>query len=105
MTATPVMKLYAKVQTPYSSMFIAFFLCIEVYKCVIALNPKYMNDMFVIRPNAGRFRDSSRAMQPKFSSIGFGFKSFTYFGAKLWNVLPISVKPSDNLLIFKDRLT
>ena len=81
------------------------FLGIEVYKCVNGLNPKYMNDMLVIRPNADRFRDSSRAIQPRFSSVGFGFKSFKYFGAKLWNVLPITVKRSDNLFIFKDRLT
>ena len=81
------------------------FLGIEVYKCVNGLNPKYMNDMLVIRPNADRLRDSSRAIQPRFSSVGFGFKSFKYFGAKLWNVLPITVKRSDNLFIFKDRLT
>ena len=81
------------------------FLGIEVYKCVNGLNPKYMNDMLVIRTNADRLRDSSRAIQPRFSSVGFGFKSFKYFGAKLWNVLPITVKRSDNLFIFKDRLT
>ena len=81
------------------------FLGIEVYKCVNGLNPKYMNDMLVIRPNADRLRDSSRAIQPKFSSVGFGFKSFKYFGAKLWDVLPSTVKRSDNLFIFKDRLT
>ena len=81
------------------------FLGIEVYKCVNGLNPKYLNDMLVIRPNADRLRDSSRAIQPRFSSVGFGFKSFKYFGAKLWNVLPITVKRSDNLFIFKDRLT
>ena len=81
------------------------FLGIEVYMCVNGLNPKYMNDMLVIRPNADRLRDSSRAIQPRFSSVGFGFKSFKYFGAKLWNVLPITVKRSDNLFIFKDRLT
>ena len=100
------MKFYARVQTSYPSMFIAFvFLGIEFYKCVNGLNPKYMNDMFVIRPNADRFRDSSRAMQPKFSSIGFGFKSFKYFGAKLCNILPITEKQSENLFIYKDRLT
>ena len=81
------------------------FLGIEVYKCVNGLNPKYMNDMLVIRPDADRLRDSSRAIQPEFNSFGFGFKSFKYFGAKLWNVLPITVKRSDNLFIFKDRLT
>ena len=68
------------------------FLGTEVYKWLNGLNPKYMNDMFVIRPNADRFPHSSRAMQPKFSSVGFGFESFEYFGAKLWHDLPIAVK-------------
>ena len=66
--------------------------------------PKYMNDMFVIRPDPRRFRDSSHAMKPKFSSVGFGFKSVKYFGAKLWNVLPITVKQSDNLFILRTDL-
>ena len=64
-----------------------------------------MNDMFVIRPNADRFRDISRTMQPKFNSVGLGFKPFNYFWAKLWNVLPITEKQSEDLFTFKDRLT
>ena len=93
-------------QTSYPlHVYRVYFLGIEVYKCVNGLNLKSMNDTFVIRPNADRLRDSNRAMQPKFSSVGFGFESFKYFGAKLWNVLPITVKQSENLFIFKDRLT
>ena len=41
---------------------------IEVYKCVNGLNPKYINDMLVIRPNADRLRDSSRAIYNRSSA-------------------------------------
>ena len=37
--------------------------------------------------------------------IKFGFKSFKYFGAKLWNVLPIDIKRSESLSIFKRSIT
>ena len=37
--------------------------------------------------------------------VMFGFKSFRYFGAKLWNVLPADIKQSESLFIFKARIT
>ena len=59
-----------------------------------------MNGMFVIRPNADRFRESSRAMQAKFSFVGFGFKTFNYFGAKLWNVYSLLLWNNQNICSF-----
>ena len=77
------------------------FLGIEMYKCVNGFNPTYLNDLFTPQSNDYHHRDSSRLIQPKFNTFKFGFKSFKYFGAKLWNVLYIDIKRSESLSIFK----
>ena len=81
------------------------FLGIEMYKCVNGFNPTYLNDLFTAQSNDYNLRDSSRLIQPKFNTFKFGFKSFRYFGAKLWNVLPINIKRSESLSIFKISIT
>ena len=67
------------------------FLCIEMYKCIKETNPTYLNDLFCEQTSDYELRDSSRLIQPKFNTSKFGFKSFRYFGAKLWNVLPADI--------------
>ena len=81
------------------------FLGIEMYKCVNGFNSTYLNDLFTAQSNDYNLRDSSRLIQPKFNTFKFGFKSFKYFGAKLWNVLPIDIKRSESLSISKRSIT
>ena len=73
--------------------------------CVNGFNPTYLNDLFTAQSNDYHLRDSSRLIQPKFNTFKFGFKSFKYFGAKLWNVLLIDIKRSESLSIFKRSIT
>ena len=77
------------------------FLGIEMYKCVNGFNPTYLNDLFTAQSNDYHLCYLSRLIQPKFNTFEFGFNSFRYFGANLWNVLPIDIKQSENLSIFK----
>ena len=81
------------------------FLGIEMYKCIKEANPTYLNHLFCEQTSDYQLRDSSRLIQPKFNTFKFGFKSFRYFGAKLWNVLPVDIKQSESLFIFKTRIT
>ena len=81
------------------------FLGIELYKCVNGFNTTYLNDLFTAQSNDYHLRHSSRRIQPKFHTFKFGYKSFRYFGAKLWNVLHIDSKPSESLSIFKRSIT
>ena len=34
----------------------------------------------------------------------YGYRSFAYYGAKLWNSLPVEIKKSPNLYIFKQNV-
>ena len=81
------------------------FLGIEMYECVNGFNPTYLNDLFKAHSNDYHLPGSRRLIQPKFNTFKFGFKSFRYFGAKLWNVLPIDIKRSESLSIFKRSIT
>ena len=78
---------------------------IEIYKCIKETNPTYLNDLFCEQTSDYQLRDSSRLIQPKFNTFKFSFKSFRYFGAKLWNVLLVDIKQSESQSIFKNRIT
>ena len=81
------------------------FLAIEVFKCVKGLNPQYMNNFFKIKSIPYGFRDSTILEQPEFNTKTYGYRSFRYVGAKLWNVLPLNLKNIDNLDIFKREIS
>ena len=80
-------------------------LAVEVYKSVKGLNPNYINQLFEIRSPAYCLRDPFKVKQRKFTTKTFGYKSFGYYGSKLWNTLPVYVKSSETISIFKKRIT
>ena len=43
-------------------------------------------------------------LQPKFNTKRYGYRSFKYFGSKIWNSLPTSIKNLDDLDLFKRDL-
>ena len=80
-------------------------LAIEVFKSVKKLNPEYVNDLFNVRDIEYDLRDSSKLLQQKFRTIKFGFKSFSYYGSKLWNHIPSEIENTDDLRLFKHNIT
>ena len=79
-------------------------LAIEVYKCFNGLNPDYLNNLFKQPCLKYELRDSHRLEQPKFNTFTYGLRSFRYYGSKLWNVLPFSVKNTKELHVFKKNI-
>ena len=86
------------------SMFRVYFLAVEVYKCVRGSNPPYLNDLFQKQKLNYRLRDTDLLVQSKFKTYRFGYKSFSYYGAKVWNTLALQIKQCDNLASFKYKL-
>ena len=78
---------------------------IEVYKCYRGLNPDYLNNLFKQSSTKYNMRDSCRLEQPKFNTFSYGQRSFRYYGSKLWNLLPYSVKNAKDLNVFKSNIT
>ena len=76
-------------------------LAIETFKCIKGYNPKYLNDMFTKKRQNYNLRDSDLLVQKKFNTFKYGYKSFSYYGAKLWNSLPNDLKCVSSTNAFK----
>ena len=79
-------------------------LAVEVFKCVRSLNPPYLNSLFTEKVVPYGFRDRHTLIQPTWNTKTYGFRSFRYYGAKLWNALPSHVKDTKDILIFKRNI-
>ena len=79
-------------------------LAVEVYKCVNGKSPEYINSMFRLRNSSYNLRDHLKLEQTKFKTIRYGYKSFSYYGSKLWNSLPVEIKNEETLSGFKHKL-
>ena len=44
--------------------------------------------MFMRKESSYSFRDDCKVVQPKYRTKRYGYKSFKYIGAKLWNDMP-----------------
>ena len=69
------------------------------------MNPMYLNNLFCKQEIKYDLRDKTLLEQPKFSTKTFGFRSFKYYGSKLWNALPFEIKNTENYDEFQLRLT
>ena len=97
-------ELLNKANVPRMKIMALRYLAIEVYKCVNDLNPKYLNDIFTIKKCKYDLRDDSLINRNKVSTTNHGLKSFKYYGAKIWNLLPESCKGAISLGEFKDLI-
>ena len=78
---------------------------VQHFASALNLSSSYLSDLFTEHSVDYNLRDPFRLEQPKFNTIKFGFKSFRYYGAKLWNSLPTEVKDTDDINVFKRMLT
>ena len=77
----------------------------EVFKCFHGMDPMYLNNLFCKQEIKYDLRDKTLSEQPKFSTKTYGYRSFKYYGSKLWNALPFEIKNRENYDEFKLRLT
>lgn len=75
----------------------------HVFKIRNGLSPEYMNQNFVsqvsIHTYSTRSSDNGSYILPKVK--GFGIKSFSFLGCKLWNSLPLKIRNLSSLASFK----
>ena len=77
-----------------------------MYRCIMKLNPMYLQELFTIVPNI--YRSNTRAKikleQPSYKYVKFGKEKLSYHGAILWNTLPGHIKVKDTFNDFKRQL-
>ena len=64
-----------------------------------------MQNLFVRRESRYEMRDNDVYNIPRFKTVTYGKKSFRYYGAKLWSIIPVDIKDTNSLVSFKSALT
>ena len=88
---------------------ITFKVLLIVYKCVNDLAPKYLSDLFIpykkdrtVRNNFKHLLDCPENRDAK--SKSYGHRAFGFAGADMWNTLPLDIKLSSSVSVFKSKL-
>ncbi len=65
---------------------------------------KYMQDLFTCKEITDRLPDPYKLHQPKLNTTEYGFCSFTYFGARIWNTLPPNINSQESVDVFRTEI-
>ena len=76
-------------------------LMIELFKILEGMTPDYLSELFVKADNPYDTRDKCKLIQPLKRTTTYGLRSFQYYGAHVWNMLPINIKAAQSLHEFK----
>ena len=74
---------------------------IELYKILEGMTPNYLSELFVKADTSYDTRDKFRLIQPMKRTTTYGLRSFQYYGAHAWNMLPVHMKAAQSLSEFK----
>ena len=64
----------------------------EIYKTVNGLAPTIMNSIFEIKDIEYNLRDKINVKSRRINSVRYGIDNLTYFGPKIWNIVPEDIK-------------
>ena len=79
-------------------------LMIELFKILEGITPNYLSDLFVKADTPYDTRDKNKLIQPLKRTTTYGLCSFQYYGAHVWNMLPINIKTAHSLHEFKSLI-
>ena len=79
---------------------------LRVSRCLDGTAPLYIENMLKRQCSTGRIRSSQQHTLevPRTERVSFEDRSFKVIGPRLWNSLPIAIKCSRNLTLFKQSL-
>ena len=78
-------------------------LVIELFKILEGITPNYLSELFVKADTPYDTRDKSKLIQSLKRKTTYGLRSFQYmyYGAHVWNMLPVNMKAAQSLREFK----
>ena len=85
---------------------IVFKILLLVYKGLNGLAPTYISELLHYRTSSRLLRSASQRLLsiPRTSLKTYGDRAFSAAGPKLWNKLPLSLRSSNTLAVFKKDL-
>ena len=79
-------------------------LCIEVFKAINNLSPKYMSDLFPLQDTDHNTRTVNMIVQSHYEHVNYGVKSFKCYATHLWNNLPNQIKMTNDIDAFRANI-
>ena len=79
-------------------------LLIEVYKYLNGFSPDIMNEIFILRENRYNLRNFHLFETDNPQTVRFGLDSIAYRASQLWQQLPLSIRESRSLALFKEKI-
>ena len=85
---------------------IDFKILLTVYKCLNGLAPIYLSELIIkYQPTRNlRSKDNCQLVVPHTRLVTFGDRSFRRYGPYIWNKLPLHIRLSDSVELFKTKL-
>jgi len=81
-------------------------MAIEMFKSMNNLGPSFMSNIFELNPNIHPgLRHQSEFARPNVNTVHYGKDSLRYFGSCIWDLIPRDIKKSENLSIFKNKIS
>ena len=78
-------------------------LATELYKVRNGLAPEIMNDVFQINPSIYNLRNAEFKTE-NVKTVHYGTESLSFLGPKIWKLIPLEIKDSTTLQIFKNKI-
>ena len=78
---------------------------IQIFKILHKEGPQYLHGMFKEKEVKYLMRSNSILEYSDFQSVKFGKNCFGYQGAKIWNMLPNSIKSCETTREFKNKIS
>ena len=87
------------------------FLAVEMFKVIKGIGPAFMNDIFAKHENAytenvsSNIRSQSSFYNPSNpKTVNYGLQTLRCLGPKIWDMIPIDIKNSPSLPVFKTKI-
>ena len=68
------------------------------------MTPNYLSELFVKADTPYDTTDKCKSIQPLKRTSTYGLRSFQYYGAHVWNILPMNIKAAQSLHEFKSLI-
>ena len=94
-------KLLVKARSATIHIYSIRLLALEVFKTLHNLNPAFIKEYFLPKPNSYNLRKMDALSVPKVKTTSYGIKSISFSCPKIWNSLPNEIKSSKNASQFK----
>ena len=78
-------------------------LATELYKVRNGLAPEIMNNVFQMNPSMYNLRNSEFKTENE-KTVHYGTESLSFLDPKIWKLIPLEIKSSTTLQIFKNKI-